>query len=108
VALPGIARPDPATALAAPGVACVAPGDGASAAAAAARTLHVAKQYIQHRKDREAPAHMEEEPLGIESDDRHLDRQPLQRMMSEAQGTVVLRHAFGVAGSLDGPGALGD
>ena len=36
------------------GVSCVAPDDGASAAAAASRTLRVAAQYIQYRKDREA------------------------------------------------------
>lgn len=49
-----------------------------SAANAAARTLHVAKQYIQHRKGREdqTPAeHMSEEPML--SSEEYLDRKPV-------------------------------
>lgn len=35
----------------------MAPDDGVAAAAAAARTLRVAAQYIQYRKEREDPAY---------------------------------------------------
>lgn len=53
------------------GLSCVAPGDGVSAAAAAVRTLHVAAQYIQHRKDREAPKQVLQEKLIHQA--KHLD-----------------------------------
>lgn len=53
----------------------MAPGDGVSAAAAAVRTLRVAAQYIQHRKDRDAPKHVAHEPL-LEAA-KHLDREPV-------------------------------
>lgn len=53
----------------------MAPGNGVSAAAAAVRTLKVAAQYIQHRKDREAPKEVLQEQLVQPA--KHLDREPV-------------------------------
>lgn len=57
------------------GLSTVAPGNGVSAAAAAVRTLRVAAQYIQYRKDRQAPKHVLQEQLV--QPDKHLDREPV-------------------------------
>eukprot|EP00892_Ulva_mutabilis_P007993 jgi/Ulvmu1/5566/UM023_0103.1 len=75
IALPGVDRPHPTTAVSAQGLSAVAAGDGVSAAAAAVRTLKVAAQYIQHRKDREAPKPVVHEPL-IQPP-KHMDREPV-------------------------------
>lgn len=57
------------------GLSMVAPGNGVSAAAAAVRTLKVASQYIQYRKDREAPTSVLQEQLLQPA--KHLDRDPV-------------------------------
>lgn len=62
------------------GACATAPGDGVSAANVAARTLHVAKQYIQHRKVREqrqVEESMDAEAMQTPDEDEYLDRQPV-------------------------------
>jgi hypothetical protein len=113
ISIPGYDRPDPTLAVAASGVlpvraqvqhllerslmcfsgcagACsVAPGDGVSAASAAARTLHVAAQYIQHRKDRETATTVQQEPLQEVDEDKHLDRQPVDATRHGSQSPLL-------------------
>ena len=76
------------------GCCATAPGDGVSAANAAARTLHVAKQYIQHRKGREEDNPAEntvEEPML--TSEEYLDRQPVplsDTSTDEALGSALI------------------
>jgi hypothetical protein len=65
------------------GVSMVAPGDGVSAAEAAVRTLHVAAQYIQYRKERE------QEPAPQRGEER-LPSQHDRPLQALKQSRVVL------------------
>jgi hypothetical protein len=73
------------------GVSAVAADDGVGAAAVAARTLRVAAQYIQYRKDREAPQRVHSERLspGIHGESR-LQQQGQEQQQSG--DTIVLRN----------------
>jgi hypothetical protein len=70
----------------------VAPEDGVSAAAVAVRTLRVASNYIQHRKDREAPPKVDEEKLPRRNGSTSFADESFKPMEAEQGGTYVLRN----------------
>jgi hypothetical protein len=90
------------------GACATAPGDGVSAANVAARTLHVAKQYIQHRKvrdERSGENCMSSELM--QTPDEYLDR-PLVSLSSHSgtafDSAFIGTHASG--NGSDGKGVM--